>query len=120
MANDRFVRFGKRRPARDDVRKALEDYMTGAGRVERVKDRFFVYLRGKGSHPARRLAGAHPSAKVAAAKEGSLYRAERFIEVWVDKAVVDVITRQADDYTNAVADGFVEFLTTFWDGTVDR
>jgi hypothetical protein len=115
MAYDRFIRFGKRRPTKPEVQKALEDYVSGAGRVEWLKDRFFVYLEGKGSHPARRIAGSHPSAK-----EADVYRAERFVEVWLDKAVVDVITRQADDYTNAVADGFVEFLTRFWDGTIDR
>lgn len=105
MAQDRFVYFTKV-PSREDVGKALGDYLGGVGKVEWRVDRFFVDLPGRGSHPAKRLTEV---------PEG-LFRDERWIEVWIGDDCIDVMTRQQDELTNVVAAGFSAFATRFWGG----
>ena len=47
--------------------------------------------------------------------------AERWIEVWPDPDCksVDVMTRQGDDVTHAMADGLARLLALTWTGKVE-
>lgn len=121
MARDIFVRFNHdRKPTRQEVQYLLEDYFKGiATNVRWDSDRFFVSLPGTQTNALGRMPDAH-----------HLYRepdGKRWIEVWLadpdpaykNQAVVDVMTRQADEVTNAMAEGVVEILARFWKGEVE-
>ena len=41
---------------------------------------------------------------------------ERFFEVNITGGQMDVITRRGDEFTHALADGFVEFAVRYWGG----
>jgi hypothetical protein len=110
MANDRFVRWGKTRPSRIQLRAMLEGYVGGSGSVTQEGERLFASLPGKPSSPFRGLEGFD---NIVASQT---QREERFFEVFVDKKYADVITRQTDPLTNAVADGFASLICRFFNG----
>jgi hypothetical protein len=104
MAHDRFVYWSKdktRIPTREDVQAALIAYLGDGGTVEWVEDqgRLYAHLPGTPSDPVEKLL---PDS--------------RWIEVFIHHDSVDVITRQADSFTNAVADGFANFCMRRWNG----
>ena len=106
MALDRFVYWVDRRP--EDVRKLAEDFF-GGGAVHYEDDgsRLYVTLHGAPSNPFER---SEPGV-------GLLNRQqiERWIEVYyADPKYVDVITRMADSYTNALAEGFAALLAHYY------
>lgn len=108
MALDRIIRFDKPNhpPIRMELTTLLADYFQGIGTVKWDKDRFFVSLPGKPCHALGRLAviPRMPPPE------------ERWIEVWKNRTSVDVITRGADDITNALAEGLAEIIARFWQG----
>jgi hypothetical protein len=115
MALDRFVRFKSKAPRLHLVRRTLEDYLGGA--AEKVyTDGFRIYavLRGKPSFPFRRMRGMKRFAATSEAYD------ERWLEVYVDKKYIDVITRMTDEYTNNVAEGFARLCERYWHGTMDE
>lgn len=83
-------------PSVGELRRALTDYVAGlAVSVEWVNDRFLV-----------RLPWSPASSR------------QRFFEVWVGDACIDVITRVADDVTNSIASGFADVCARGWGGRV--
>ena len=115
MAADWFVYFDKV-PPREDIGKALEDYLGAfAQRVYWDKDRWFAKLVGTKTWPFKRLEGPdHPMFEFHKAEETE----ERWIEVWLSKDCVDVMTRRADWVTNTLAEGFAKLMAQYWSGTV--
>jgi hypothetical protein len=112
MALDRWVYFrGEARPTREQLGQLLEDFFGQAGEVKWDRDRFFVVLVGKPSHPLKRMPGV-PSWMAATSEEAE----KRWIEVWMDEKCVDVMTRMSDAFTNALAHGLAELIARFWDG----
>lgn len=88
MALDRFIYFEDgQTPSFDEIREVCVHYVggSGAGRIKLDPPRVFAVLPG---------ASLSPTA-----------RPERFIEVYVDEDNVDVMTREGDEFTNAVAEG---------------
>jgi len=113
MALDRFVRWRKDRPLFDDIKKALEDYLGDAcTKVVTDDSVIFATLVGKPRCPFRRLG----EGDVVKAME---QRDERFLEVYVSKKYIDVITRQTDEFTNVVAEGFAQLCARYWQGKRD-
>lgn len=113
MASDTFLRFPDgTSPGCEVLQIVLEDYIGEAGRVYWNRDRFNVELKGRSSLPFRRTEDASDFYK----RAQEALRSERFFEVHVDldRPIIDVITRQADEYTNVVAQGFVELCKRFW------
>ena len=110
MALDRFIYF-KKSPKLETIRETLEDYL-GEALYEIPVDgaRVTALLHGKPSCPFRRLPDM---GNVAAAQE---QREERFLEVCWTSTSIDVITRQSDEYTNVVGDGFAALAARFWKG----
>jgi hypothetical protein len=109
MAFDRFVYFKKKAmPKKADLGKALKAYVAGAGRVYWERDRFYAVLPGKPSHAVQHK---YPMPK-------EIHSSERWVEVWLGDNCVDVMTRCADQYTNAVADGFVKICVDYYKGKV--
>lgn len=107
---DRVVRWKPphRRPRRTLVRWYLEDLVSDAGGVKWDCDRFFVSLPGKGSDARRRCLDL-PLAP----------NEKRWIEVWLDRARIYVMTRQHDQFTNAIAARIADDLARHWQGQLE-
>lgn len=122
MSLDRFVRWQTElRPTREELQLVLEDYLGGAGEARWDTDRFFVTLTGLRSEAYRRC--AHVTEVVRAYAEHTLREPPanriRWIELYLHEDSIDVITRCADDFTNAVAERLAEICAAYWDGKVD-
>lgn len=112
MAYDRIIQFSKA-PAREEVRLVIEDFLSdAASEIQWDRDRFFVTLIGKNTHPLKRIPEAHWTARA----EPEPGHEGRHLEVWVTDTCVDVITRSQDEYTHAVAEGLAKVLARFWQG----
>jgi hypothetical protein len=104
MSLDRFVDITRKRmPTRDSLRDVLVGYMNGAGLVRWHDEtaRFYVDLVGGPSDPTP---GVPPE----------VLPEERWFEVCIGEDHVDVITRGADPYTRAVANGFAALAERMW------
>lgn len=112
MALDRVINWKTRRPQRQQLERMLEDFIGGAGTVEWNKDRWYIYLVGSCSTAIRRQSWAHTCARKRF--DGEPWK--RWIEVWPGERCVDVMTRQHDEYTNAVAAGLARLIARFWKG----
>lgn len=112
MALDRMAEWGANRPDRPvtDVGRALLRYLGGAMKLRRIRhgDRWIVELASKTSHAFPVDPGVPPNRPV------------RAFEVYVGHHHIDVMTRQADEYTNAVADGFFRAYTRRWGMKVEE
>jgi len=107
MAFDRFVYFDGPAPSKEDLGKALEDYLgAGALAIKWERDRFFAQLHGNSLNPFRRLVDPPPYQEPD----------ERWIEVVVRVDYVDVLTRHQDEFTNNIARGFARLVERFWKG----
>jgi hypothetical protein len=123
MAHDRFIYFNDR-PV-PDARKDyelwtfLEDFMGEAGTVVWNWDqsRFYIRLDGNVSHPARRITEHGKSRQMFIGEDRGNPR-NRWIEVFVGDHI-DVITRDMDPFTSAVADGLVLSIVETFGGTCD-
>jgi hypothetical protein len=115
MALDRWITFEKDKPTREEVGNVLAEYVG--------PDREGIWLDGCGTDEKTvytiSIAGK-PGWKEDHFRECP-YREERFVEIAISGSqavrVVDVITRQADPLTCAVADGLLEYLARRLDGT---
>lgn len=113
MGIDRFVKWNKaERPTLDIIKMTLEDYLGGAQREEAEVDgnRITVMLAGKPSYPFRRHSSFEKHAP------GAEQHPDRWFEVVVEKDHIDVITRQTDEFTNVVAEGFARLCQRCWNG----
>lgn len=118
MAVDRCIFWTKERPTREQLQFVLEDFFSGIGTVEWVEDqsRWYVTLPGQVRHALARV--AHETIQRLA--EWQLANPwKRWIEVFVADDHIDVMTRQHDQITNALAAGFHELVKGFWEGTED-
>jgi hypothetical protein len=120
MAADWFVWFdkkGDKPPSREDLGKALEDYLGAfAERVWWDKDRWFAKLIGTKVWPFRRIESSdNPLFEAHRAEESE----ERWIEVWRSKTCVDVMTRHGDWATNTLAGGFAKLVAQYWRGRLE-
>lgn len=116
MAIDRFVRWGHAtRPTFDELKMTLEDYLGEACKALHVDgSRITALLVGAPRFPFRR----HPGFEKY--KDAVEQRDERWFEVFVAPDHIDVITRQTDEFTNVVAQGFAELCRRCWHGKLDR
>lgn len=112
MAADRFIWFkgDAKVPPKKDIESVLTNFFGEAAKVEWVDGRFYATLQGKPTQPFAGLG-----------LTGRLFPPdmERWIEVYVAKDNIDVITRQADTYTNVLADGVAKLFAHFWQGELE-
>ena len=120
MSRDRFITYDKRRPSVADVEKVITQYFgPDVAKVEwnATQRRFYVTLRGRWSHPLRGVMAISPGEL----EWGEYPHDLRSIEVYVASAEpLDVITRHADAFTNASADGLASQLAYGWGGTIEK
>lgn len=109
MPQDRVVRWREVRPDNGQIKEALEDYVGKAGSVF-MKDRLYCVLPGKTSSALKRAAPgfARPAEIECDTK--------RLFEVCVHEDSIYVITRMADEFTAAVAEGFAVLCANTWRG----
>ena len=118
MAYDRLINF-KNSPSKKDLQFIIEDYFGAAAtKVYWNKDRFFIDLAGNFSFPFYRIKSLSDSIKARMALDHQIK--PRWIEVWKNKKSVDVITRQADEFTNVAADGLASMICRFFDGKLEE
>ena len=113
MALDRIINWQKRKPTQKQLGWLLADFVADAGQVKWIKDRYCVELRARSSPCLRRMEGVHAGYVV------SIRDDVRWIEVWSDQECTYVMTRQQDEFTNAIAVGLVEVLARFWEGKIE-
>lgn len=115
MALDRFIYWQdkSKTPNIEELHPVLEDFFNGAGEVTWVSDRLIIDLLGASCFPHRIFLDGHMVNPVEAPRN------ERFIEVFVGEDNVDVITREADPYTNAIAVGIVKMISVLWQGKTE-
>lgn len=120
MAQDRFITFGRRRPTVEETIQIAKDYLSDAGtiKIEKAeKSRTWVTcgLFGKPQHPLRSIVP-----NVFERED------ERWFEIFINKkrskkvASIIVTTRMADNYTNAVADGYVGVISRYYEAIVEH
>lgn len=122
MASDRFIHNCKRKPTKDDIGTALADYL-GDELIKEIhwdRDRWFVTIIGKRSHPLRNLVDEDFRKRHMDPENGDPDNG-RHIEVWVDERgeTVDVLTRRQDELTSNIALGFAKIVARFWEGELD-
>lgn len=118
MSRDRFIHFPPNAfPEYWRVRRLLDTFLgeLACGSSNMTSNRYCVRLHGACTNPDRvRFGGvAHPVAST-----------ERWIEVFYSKTGgdldhIDVITRQQDQVTNVIADGFAEMLARMYGAKVE-
>ncbi len=118
MGTDRSVIWQDEAPTREQVRLFCEDFLSDAGTVawDDGTARFYITLPGVPCDPRKR-------ARPAYAKLAEMFDDERWIEVFIHDATdihpfgeLRVITRHADAFTSAVADGLARRFAEAWGG----
>ena len=122
MPADMFVYWkkGHNGPTRAEAKKVIEDYY-GEVLVECKwsRSRFFVPLVGTWSHPQMRVAKGEVRKKLRAQRPREAEWQGRFLEVYLGKDALDVMTRQQDRFTSVCAQGLAKEFASWWDGRVD-
>lgn len=107
VSRDRFIKYKPRQaPSREDIETVLLNFLGGVGSVEFQDGRFFVSLPGTPTPPYEGIEGA---------PKRYAHQKERWIEV-IPGNPIDVLTRQQDAFTNALADQIAQLLTRYWNG----
>lgn len=107
MPTDRVIHWQEQCPTEVEIEDALCRYVNASGRIEKPADRFMVTLIGGSKNPFPRAVDAEifaPPFEV------------RMFEVYVDAKYVNVMTRQQDEFTSAVAEGFAAAIARKWNG----
>jgi hypothetical protein len=108
MACDRFVYWSQVHPTFEQIGQALEDYVGEAAWMIAVgSGRFICRFSGK---PSSALKRAEPTLASVCPDD------ERWFEVFVADDNIDIITRQCDEFTSAVAEGFAALCARVWRG----
>lgn len=117
MACDRFIHFKKGEvPSKDDVKIVLEDYLGAFMTKNRWEaGRWIAQLVGNKSYPFQRLLPDSNRALMYAETP----KEDRWLEVYIDTDNIDVITRQADEVTMNIADGFAKLVVRYWKGKLE-
>lgn len=122
MSYDRFIRWqSELRPTQAEVLLLIQDYFGEAlVSADWKGSRWNVLLHGRKSVAVRNLPGCPPSIRAVAEEEKD---DERFLEVFFDEQTANhfsIITRHADEYTGAVAEGLAQLIARLWNGKVEQ
>ena len=111
MAADRFITWDKdkEKPTNEQILFILEDFLGGVGDLGtpdlgKRGGTIIVRLPGKPTNPFTRVMDREPLH----------LRKERFFEVLITRSDVDVLTREADFFTDGLATTFAKLLARYW------
>lgn len=134
MATDRIVQFrdGQTPPTREEIEQLLRNFFSSAALdISWSAGRFYVTLVGKSTFALSGLGHTTQEAGLLALRTSPLGCDERWIEVWSEAWGTDpsassqrakdicIITRHADEFTSALADGLVSLIARQWKGDVE-
>lgn len=121
MSSDTFVYWKtKRRPTRKEAQKVIRDFFGPVAKTIRWRqDRFFVTLIGEWSHPLVRVAEGEMREIFKRSKPKDRGWEGRFLEVWLGKDCMDVMTRVQDEFTNVCQRGLAAVFARFWKGKLE-
>lgn len=105
MALDRFIYWQDTKPSRDEVTTALSRFMGKLGTTEEKDDRIYVLIPGEPDHP---FTDRYRD------EERINPRGGRWIEVVFGEDCIDVLTRDQDPLTNAIAESFATSCAKWW------
>jgi hypothetical protein len=110
VSSDRTAHWTDTAPTDLEIRTVTENFFGAAAESYR-KDgaRLYIYLYGRSSSALRSIQGVVQERRPT----------ERWIEVWFGKEYCSVITRSADEYTSALADGLHALLIQAFKGSRD-
>ncbi len=118
MACDRFVYWQENKPTREQIYQFVCNFLGGVVySITEECGRYMVTLPGRNTFPFKGL--GHPHEEVWKERFAPPYHT-RFIEVWYDEECVDFITREADEYTNVLAEGMAKAVARYWQGRLDK
>lgn len=107
MACDRFIFFNKSpRPSSDNISMLLNNFMGCAGSITRESDRFLISLPGINTNALLNISSVVKPSE----------RTERYIEVIEGSDYWDIVTRQHDEFTNALAQELANIIAKYWNG----
>lgn len=122
MALDRFITFHASVPTSESIDALLRNFVGEAGTIEKQLhpqlDHWIITLPG---HLTFALAD-EPTAMTNFVHLPFVDDDRgRWIEVFIHHGPlqIDVLTRQMDEFTNAVADGIANVITRYWQGSRD-
>ena len=118
MAQDRFIYWedNTKRPSIEELEETLRRYLHCGDEVERQGDiTLIATLPGTACHVWR------PDLDAVEHEMGGAKNRERWFEIYCNPdSTYDVLTRHADEFTNAIADGFAALVARYWGGTWNR
>jgi len=114
MALDRFVYLKDEKPTREQLEQVLRNYIGEAGTINFENNMWFCTLPGKPTHLLQGVDG-FPQERCVPLRDD-----ERWFEIFYNKddpkPHIDVITRQQDEFTTVVANGFQQLCARIWKG----
>ena len=111
MASDRYIRWHPRRPTPKKLDPVIR-YFFGNG-IQIIHENRYWIICLHGTPDSRGLPGHMIPAD-------ELYNGERFIEVHPGTKCVDVLTRRADPFVSAIADGLTVFIARALGGSIEE
>jgi hypothetical protein len=122
MASDTFVRWKtKKRPTREEAEHVIRDFFSDVlTECLWEKDRFFLTLVGKWSHPLVHVATPSVQKRLLVQSEQEPGWEGRHMEVWLGKESLDVMTRRQDEFTHACQAGLAAVFARYWEGEVEE
>lgn len=111
MACDRFLYWQNgRRPTHKQLMWIIEDFL-GETMINLIHQDSLIVIKLHGTPTA-------PLSRMVDAIKNVPLPGERHIEIFLHgRSSIDIITRQADEYTMVVADGLLALLKRFYDAT---
>lgn len=113
MAIDRILYWDKDIPSFGEMAMLLQDYLGDDCRIETNMPRIFGIIPLKPSWAFKRLRPDVPPL-------GRTDENERWIEIFMDDEHIDIMTRQQDDFTNAIAGSFHDLVRGYYRATKEK
>jgi hypothetical protein len=132
MGRDHFVYWNDEKPTKDDIERVIVQFF-GPDILKKLTHsgkRFYVTLAGRwtnavvGVRPVmeghKKPFGAFTHGDGAPTPEELDDAYTRCLEVFVHEDSIDIITRHADDFTNACARGLAYTFKCWWNGRTEE
>lgn len=110
MASDRFIYWREKRPkSAIEIASLITGYM-GAAQTDvshtesNGQHHWIISIPGVGCNPLCSFSGIEDTSQK-----------ERWFEVFLTDESLDVLTRMQDPFTNAIAEGFAEMITRWYE-----